>query len=124
MRYFAYPFPVQGNAYSRITESRRNDITIGLQSSERISSRTSRQSPTKESDDTYIQRIEGKHANTVDKSASKCGDLERAISKKLKGLAKKTFQAFCNKPKNTIQATNPGHKANAYGQYSQPYVFW
>ncbi|KAF7670828.1 hypothetical protein GT037_011121 [Alternaria burnsii] len=113
MRYFAYPFLVQGNAYSRITESRRNDITIGLQSSERISSRTSRQSPTKKSDDTYIQRIEEKLASTVDKPAPKCGDFERAICKKLKELAKKTFQAFCKKPKNTIQATNPEHKANA-----------
>ena len=124
MKYFAQPFPVHGNAYFQFTESRRNDITIGLQSSERVSSRTSRQISTKESDDAFIQSLEEKDARKADRTVPQCGDIVRAIFKRWKKVANKTSQLLRKEPKKITQAPKPEQKAFSFGECSQPYVFW
>jgi hypothetical protein len=124
MKYFTLPFPVRGNAYCHLTKSRRNDITVGLQSSKGVSSRTSRQIPTKESDDAFIQCIEEQNARKADITVHQCGDMIRAISKGWKKVANKTLQLLRKEPRNITQAPKPEEKVSSFGEYPQPYVFW
>jgi hypothetical protein len=123
MKYFAQPFYVQGNAYSRLTDSRRDNITVGLQSSARVSDRSSRQISTQESDDAFIQRIEDKISTKADKTIPKRGDLERSLFKSLKKVAKKTSQFLRKRSATTKRASKPKH-VYWCGEYPQPYVFW
>jgi hypothetical protein len=123
MKYFAQHFPMESHAYN-YSGTNRNDIAVKLESSSTAIDRMSRQTSTKESDDAYIQRVEDSIARQATKPGIKRDCLEQAILESLKKLAKKTSQRFRRDPTRAKLTTKLKQSALAYGEYSQPYIFY
>ncbi|KAI4908127.1 hypothetical protein J4E90_008751 [Alternaria incomplexa] len=122
MKYFTQHLPTESHAYTLSTKT-QNDISTGLQGPAGTSNRSSCQTPTKQSDNAYIKRIEDRVAGEAGETSTTRGCLDQAMWKRLKKLAKKTSHCLRKEPDTAKQAKKPEQSAPAYGEYSIPYIF-
>ena len=122
MKYFTEHLPTESHPYILSTKPQES-ISTGLQGPAGTSNRSSRQTPTKESDNAYIKRIEENTARDAGEISHKRDCLDQAIWKRVKNLAKKTSHCLQKEADTAKQAKKPKQSAPAYGEYSIPYIF-
>jgi len=122
MKYFTEHLPTKTHAHTLPTKA-HNNISTDLQGPAGTSNRSSCQTPTKQSDNAYIKRIEDKVAGEAGEISNTRDWLDQAMWKRLKKLAKKTSHCLQKEPDTAKQAKKPKQSAPAYGEYSMPYIF-
>ncbi|KAI4618192.1 uncharacterized protein J4E87_007860 [Alternaria ethzedia] len=100
-----------------------DNISTGLQGPTGTSNRSSCQTPTKQSDNAYIKRIEDRVAGEAGEISTTRDCLDQAMWKRLKKLAKKTSHCLGEEASSAKPAKKPKQTAPAYGEYSMPYIF-